>query len=128
MEFWSEENKPLSQMREIIQHEQGHSVATIEREAGTLDYMNIYLAMSDPCGWMVCYQTATSCKMLKENVYCVVNRVFSIFGAYIDRPTEFQNDSDMTGVNYKYSNIVFKVVSRNYGRGSSVAELEQVCK
>lgn len=50
--------------------------------------------------------------------------VFQNVGAYIDHSMASQNDADITGFHRMYFNIVFKVVSPNYGQGWSVAELE----
>lgn len=50
-------------------------------------------------------------EMLEENEYRAVYIIFSIKGAYINRVTEFQNDTNTNGVHYIYFDIVSNVVS-----------------
>lgn len=50
--------------------------------------------------------------------------VFPNTGAYIDCAKGFQYEAITTGVQSLDFNISFRVVSQNYGKGRSVAELE----
>lgn len=52
---------------------------------------------------------------LQEKDFRAVSMVFPIIAAYTDRETGFQNDANVTGVHFMYSNTVSKLVSQNYG-------------
>lgn len=60
--------------------------------------------------------------------HCAADMIFPTIRAYINRAKAFQNNANMTGVYCMDSNIIFKVMSQNYGREGSVAELETESK
>lgn len=57
-----------------------------------------------------------------------VDIVIQIIGAYIDRAKRFQNEANITGLHSIYFDMMYKVLSRNYGRRWFVAKLESLRK
>lgn len=64
----------------------------------------------------------------KEKDYRTVSLILPIMGATTDRTTGFQNDTNMINVPLMYYDMVSKVISRNFGRRSFVAEIEKLRK
>lgn len=104
------------------------SVATLDREASVLGLpLDVYIkdcVILSNCPFL----NRGFRRLLEIKNYCALDMVFLVISPYIDITIGSQKDGTMTGIHHMRSEIVSSALSQSYGRGWSVAELEEVCK
>lgn len=122
------QRKLLSQMEVSKQLGMNSVLATTDRNAGTTG-LHVDFSSKGRAMQLIGYlHYGGNLGILERKDYLAEDIIFTITGAYINRETWFRNGANMTGFLCMYSNIVSKIVSRNYGRGCTVAELETLRK